>query len=331
MHSGMRPFLQRPRRAAVALGPALTLGCGTSPEGRARKAGRAMRYRSLQDFLTRGRAALQKGPIAVICVEDLVEVESTIRHHSQAGFREIVLLAPEALELPEPLDTAVHLVRYDMHADDALTGAMNPIIEATKPGEWLYYCYNAEYLFFPFCEHRTVGEMLAFHLEERRNAMLTYVVDLYAADLGHFPNAVSIATAHLDKSGYYALARPDPANRNHPKERQLDFFGGLRWRFEEHVAKDRRRIDRIALFRAKPGLKLLRTHSFSDEEYNTYACPWHHNLTAAICSFRTAKALKTNPGSRYDIDSFKWRNSTRFEWHSQQLLDLGLMEPGQWF
>ena len=41
---------------------------------------------------------------------------------------------------------------------------------------------------------------------------------------------------------------------------------------------------------------LLPNHRFNDEEYNTYACPWHHNLTAAIVSFRTAKALKRNPG-----------------------------------
>ncbi|MCB1328747.1 MAG: hypothetical protein KDK28_04485, partial [Maritimibacter sp.] len=59
--------------------------------------------------------------------------------------------------------------------------------------------------------------------------------------------------------------------------------------------------------------------------------PWHHNLTAAIVSFRTAKALKTNPGSTYDIKTFRWRNSVPLEWSSQQLLDLGLMEPGQWF
>ncbi|MFY0635416.1 MAG: hypothetical protein JXQ91_16510 [Vannielia sp.] len=290
-----------------------------------------MRYTSLSDFLDKGRKVLAKGPIAVICAEDLLEVETTIRHHRMAGFREIVLLAPQILELSASLEAQVHRIPYDMHADNALTEALNPIIAATTPGQWLYYCYNAEYLFFPFCENRKVGEMLAFHVEERRDAMLTYVVDLYADDLDRFPDAVSIEDAHLDKSGYYALARPDPANHNYPKERQLDFFGGLRWRFEEHVDKARRRIDRISLFRAKPGLKLLPTHSFSDEEYNTYACPWHHNLTATVCSFRTAKALKSNPGSRYDIDTFKWHNSTKFEWHSQQLLDLGLMEPGQWF
>ncbi len=172
--------------------------------------------------------------------------------------------------------------------------------------------------------------MLTFHTEERRDAMLCYVVDLYAGDLGQFPNAVSLETALLDKSGYYALARYDEV-AGEDKDRQLDFFGGLRWRFEEHVPYDRRKIDRIALFRAKSGLKLRPDHTFNDEEYNTYACPWHHNLTAAICSFRTAKALKTNPGSTFEIQTFQWHNSVPFEWSSQQLLDLGLMEPGQWF
>ena len=176
-----------------------------------------MKYSSLSDFLDRGKAALAKGPIAVICVEDLQEVATTIRHHRLAGFREIVLLAPEALQLTASLEEAVHRVRYDMHADRALTGAMNAIIAATTPGQWLYYCYNAEYLFFPFCENRTVGEMLAFHLEERRNAMLTNVVDLYADDLDRFPDAVSIENAHLDKSGYYALAPPTPPTTTIPR------------------------------------------------------------------------------------------------------------------
>jgi hypothetical protein len=173
--------------------------------------------------------------------------------------------------------------------------------------------------------------MLAFHTEERRDAMLTYIVDLYADDLDTNPDAVSLERAHLDRSGYYALARPDLANQGHPKDRQLDFFGGLRWRYEEHVPAARRKIDRIAIFKAAPGLRLREDHTFSIEEYNTYACEWHHNLTATICSFRTAKALKANPGSRYDIHTFKWHNSAPFEWHSRQLLDLGLMEPGQWF
>lgn len=288
-----------------------------------------MIYASLEAFLTEGRAVLAKGPVGVILIEDLVEVESTIRHHLKAGFRALVVLAPEALELPADLAAAVHRVTHVLQGRAALAATMNPIIAAAAPGTWLYYCYNAEYLFHPFCETRSVGELLSFHTEERRDAMLTYVIDLYAPDLGRAPNGVSLEEAHLDRSGYYALARADA--QGHPRERQLDFFGGVRWRFEEHIPKDRRRIDRIALFRAAPGLELLADHRFNVEEYNTYACPWHHNLTAAIASFRVAKALKYNPGSTFDVPSFWWYNSVRFEWSSQQLMDLGLMEPGQWF
>ena len=155
-------------------------------------------------------------------------------------------------------------------------------------------------------------------------------MDVYAGDLETCPNAVNLEDAYLDRSGYYALGRPDPAT-NHPKERQLDFFGGLRWRYEEHVPPERRKIDRISLFKSKPGLELRADHTFNDEEYNTYACPWHNNLTAAVVSFRTAKALRRNPGSAFEIQTFRWHNSVPFEWHSRQLLDLGLMEPGQWF
>ncbi|WP_300516830.1 hypothetical protein [Aliiroseovarius sp.] len=287
-----------------------------------------MYHTGLKAFLRDGKSALAKGPVAMIFAEDLVEVDTTVRHHQMAGFAQVLLFAPDELTLPEDLSDTVHRIRYDLSDGNALTEAVNAVIEAAE-GIWLYYCYNAEYLFHPFCETRNVREMLAFHAEERRNSVLTYVVDLYADDLGRFPDAVSLENAWLDKSGYYALGRPD--EKGHPKERQLDFFGGLRWRFEEHIPKHRRKIDRISLFRAKKGLRLRPDHTFNDEEYNTYSCPWHHNITTAIVSFRTAKALKSNAGSTFDIHTFRWHNSTEFDWSSQQLLDLGLMEPGQWF
>ena len=253
---------------------------------------------------------------------------STIRHHRHAGFAELLLFAPVELKLPRAVEQEVHRIDYPLARPGAVPRAVNAVI-AAAPGLWMYYCYNGEYLFHPFAETRTVGEMLAFHTEERREAMLTYVIDLYAGDLDRFPDAVSLEDAHIDRSGYYALARPDASGA--PAERQLDFYGGLRWRFEEHIPEGRRRIDRIALFRARKGLRLRDDHRFDDEEINTYSCPWHHNLTAAIMSFRTAKALKSNAGSTFDIPTFRWHNSVPFEWHSQQLMDLGLMEPGQWF
>lgn len=289
-----------------------------------------MKYASLDQFLAEAKPVLAKGPLALVFAEDAVEVESTIRHHLEAGFVQLALLAPDAIPVAAELEATIHRISYVSHTVEAVVAAVNKVI-AAAPGIWLYYCYNAEYLFHPFCETRNIREMLAFHTEERRDAMLSYVVDLYADDLNVFPNAVSLDRAHMDKSGYYALGRPDVANHNYPKERQLDFFGGLRWRFEEHIPVPRRKIDRIALFRTKPGLVLRPDFTLSDEEYNTYACPWHHNITTAIVSFRTAKALRSNAGSRFDIHDFKWHNSTPFDWHSQQLMDLGLMEPGQWF
>ncbi|MEX1662906.1 hypothetical protein AB4874_14805 [Thioclava sp. 15-R06ZXC-3] len=294
-----------------------------------------MKHNSLAGFLSTQRSALAKGPVGIILAEDGVELESTLRHHIGLGFPVLLVLGSAALDLPDDLagdaKVKIHRIDFDLHRPEALSSAINPILEAMATGVWGYYCFNGEYLFYPFCETRSITEILNFHGEERRSAMLSYVIDLYAQDLQLHRNGVDKDGALFDRSGYYALARPDPDNHNHPKERQLDFFGGLRWRFEEHIPQARRRIDRIALFRAKPGLKLRANHTFNDEEYNTYSCPWHHNLTCAIASFRVAKALKFNPGSTYDIDRFAWSNSTRFDWSSQQLLDLGLMEPGQWF
>ncbi|MEQ5872314.1 hypothetical protein J4E08_20840 [Sagittula sp. NFXS13] len=289
-----------------------------------------MQYDSLDDFLKRGRSVLGHGPIALVFAEDDVELATTLRHHRHCGFQVILCFVSNLYDMPDDLNGKVHRITYDATDDGAVPAAVNAINNAAS-GQWVFYCYNAEYLFYPFCETRTIGEMLSYHAEERRDAMLTYVVDLYAGDLRRVPDAVDLDDAHLDRSGYYALARPDPENRNHPKERQLDFFGGLRWRYEEHVPAKRRKIDRIAIFRARVGLTLQEDHTFNDQEYNTYACPWHNNLTAVLASFRTAKALKRNPGSTFDIKTFHWHNSVPFEWHSRQLLDLGLMEPGQWF
>lgn len=285
--------------------------------------------RDLAGFLAKKPAVLDKGPLAIILVEDDTAVARTVQHHLARGFRHVLLLSDRPQDLPEATAARVTQLRCDTRRPAAHVEPVNAIIAAVPEGTWLYYCFNAEFLFHPFCEARSVGEMLAFHTEERRPAMLTYVVDLYAGDLAACPDAVDLETPMFDRTGYYALGRRGPDG--HPRERQLDFHGGLRWRYEEYLPADRRRIDRIALFRAAKGLTVTADHRFSEEEYNTYSCPWHHNLTAAIASFRVAKALVRNPGSRDEIRDMTWRHSHRFEWSGQQLMDLGLMEPGQWF
>lgn len=288
-----------------------------------------MSHPPLAAWLATRPAAIAKGPVSVLLIEDEVEVASTLDHHIAAGFAHVLALSPEPLELTPAQAAVVTNLAHPTRARDAHVAALNAVIEAVPPGTWLHYGFNAEYLFFPFSDTRNITEMLTFHAEERREAMLTYVVDLYAADLERFPDAVSREEALFDGTGYYALSRRDRDGR--VLERQLDFHGGLRWRFEEYLPADRLRIDRIALFRARPGLRLLPDHRLSDEEMNTYSCPWHHNLTAAIASFRVAKALMRNPRSRARVRRLAWRHSVPFAWSSQQLMDAGLMEPGQWF
>ncbi|MDG4649538.1 hypothetical protein P6F26_13930 [Roseibacterium sp. SDUM158017] len=287
-----------------------------------------MDHHSLDAFRA-DRTPYGSGPFAVVICEDPIEIDTTLGHVARLGFRAVFLVAAEGMDAPaEGPGLPVHVIRDRPRRPDMAMDIVNAVI-AKVPGEWVHYCYNGEYLFYPFCEDRSVGEMASWVMEERRDAVLTFVVDLYAADLSAHPDGVSLETAMFDAAGYYAETR-----RREPggvMERQLDFHGGLRWRFEEHVAEHRRRIDRVGLFRAKPGLRLRDDHTLNDEEMNTYECRWHHSLTGAICSFRAAKALRTNPGSRYEVHDFRWHGSTRFDWSSLQLMELGLMEPGQWF
>nr|WP_154335586.1 hypothetical protein [Paracoccus sp. S-4012] len=272
---------------------------------------------------------MARGPIAILMMEDAAGAASTIAHHLGLGFRRILALSPEPLPLTPEQRLRVTDLGWTSTGRDAHVAVVNRVIAAVPPGTWLYYGWNAEYLFFPFCETRRVSDLLAFHAEERRDAMLTHVIDLYPREMQGFPDIFRPEDAMLDLSGYYAVSRRDREGRT--LERQFDIHGGLRWRFEEYLPADRLRLDRVALFRAAKGLTLLPDHRFNVEEYNTVSCPWHHNLTAAVASFRVAKALARNPRSRRGIEDFAWAGSGRFDWSSRQLMDLGMMEPGQWF
>ena len=286
-----------------------------------------MRHASLDAYLS-GSGPAGSGPLGLLFVEDEAALDASIAHLLRSGFKSPLVMMPERLTLDPGLEAAVDRVPWSLSAGEAPCETVNRVIPAVRDGRWIHYCHSAEFLFFPFCGTRRVGEFTTFVTEERRESVLTYVIDLYAGDLARAPQGVDVSDAWFDRSGYFALAR---AGLDRPKDRQLDFHGGLRWRFEEHVPEDRRRIDRIGLFRARKGRRLLPDHTFEEDELNTYACPWHNSPTATIMSFRTAKALRTNPGSRHGIDSFLWPGSERFEWRSAQLMDLGLMEPGQWY
>lgn len=281
-----------------------------------------MPHQELEQFL-RLKGATLAHPIAVILAEDDIELAGTIQHHRDIGFETILVIGDVAGITQEDINVfPAQLNRLE----DSIE-ALNKIIAACT-GKWIYYCFNAEYLYFPYSETRSIKDATTFIEEERRTAVFTYSIDLYPENLSYHSNGIDIDSAQLDRNGYYGQERFEDGE---PIERQPEIFGGLRWRFEEHIPWEKRRIDRISLFKASKDLKLGPDLRLSDPELNTISCKWHNNMTIAITSFRVAKALMHNPGSADEIDTFHWGGSQKFEWNATQLMELGFMEPGQWF
>jgi len=281
-----------------------------------------MPNQDLNHFLRLQGASLP-APIAVILAEDDVELAGTIKHHADMGFGTILVIG----DVAEITAENAHIFPAQLNRLEDSIDVLNKIIAAC-PGKWIYYTFNAEYLYFPYCETRTIKDAITFMEEERRTAVFTYAIDLYPENLSDHGNGVDIATAHLDRNGYYGQ---DRFVDGEVIERQPEIFGGLRWRFEEHIPWEKRRIDRISLFKASQGLEIGPDLRLNDAEMNTISCEWHNNMTIAAMSFRVAKALMHNPGSADDINGFRWGGSRKFEWTSTQLMELGFMEPGQWF
>lgn len=264
---------------------------------------------------------LPPSPVAIIVNEDDVDLAKTLTHHRKLGFANLVLVTNG----PQGSGDADLVLAHDGRA------SLPEIITALMPalaGRWIYAGYNAEYLLFPFCEARSIADVTQFVGEERREAVFCTTVDLYSDDLEAVQNGLGDGPAYFDRAGYFSRDRYVGPDR---MDRQIDLFGGLKWRYAEHIPWHRQRIDRIALFRARDGLKMTDAFLFDDAEMNTINCPWHNNLTCAVASLRVAKSLLRNPGSTFDVERFTWDQSERFEWRSQQLMDCGLMEPGQWF
>ena len=288
-----------------------------------------MSYPSLSSFLTSGVTTVPSGPVAVLFVEDDAVVRQTLEHHAKQGFPAHLVIGDVLglADLVAPMgERFIHIEAAIRTRDDAVEH-LNTLMDVLS-GRWVFWGFNAEFLFYPYCESRTITDLTSFIQEERRDHAFTYTIDLYAQDLYRHPNAVTLDTAYFDGSGYYGFQRYEDGEA---LERQVNVFGGLGWRFEEFVPWERRRIDRVSLFRAKAGLRVGLDLRLSEPEMNTVACPWHHNVTIAMASFRVAKSLKRNPGSTFEVDSMMWRRSMRFDWSSQQLMEEGLIEPGQWF
>ena len=90
-----------------------------------------MHHASLDQFLTDAKEVLAKGPIAIVFAEDPVEVDTTLRHHLSVGFVQVLLLAPAAIALPEPLAAKITRIDLEVHAEGAFLTAITKA--ATNP------------------------------------------------------------------------------------------------------------------------------------------------------------------------------------------------------
>ena len=95
-----------------------------------------MRHASIAALLTAKAAPLARGPLAIVMAEDEVEIDSTLAHLLKRGFRDVVLLAPEGVEVAPEHEDRVHIVIHDVYAEAALPGAVNAMMDAVA-GAWV--------------------------------------------------------------------------------------------------------------------------------------------------------------------------------------------------
>lgn len=286
-----------------------------------------MRFDNIDSLAGSLRKIHSTGPLAIVLAEDAFGLVETVEHLNGLGFARTIVFG-QGLDLALlPSLTNCDLVEPTPAQKLSMPQILNRLMPVLA-GQWIHACYNGEFLYYPFCEDRQIGDALAFNDDERRKSVFGYMVDLYADSLDSAAQFVPREQACFDRVGYFD-APPIAGLASDPRMPRLN--GGLRWRFSEHIPLNRQNINKVAMFRADPKLSVSPDMEFSLPEYNSVSCQWHHNMTMAIASFRVAKALRTNPESDAAIAVFHWDMSERFEWNSKQLMQAGFIEPGQWF
>ena len=279
-----------------------------------------MRFERVEEFLAAlPEISLPGGPVGVLLCETGYQAETSAADLARRGASALIVLGTPAdrLALPD-----VPNVRIAEPVDGRTAPPlMNQLIDALS-GRWLVWLWNGEFLFYPFCETRPLPEIVTFLAEERRPALFACAIDLYGEDLPGGADDPRDLDLSIDRTGYHAFVG---------ETRRVDVFGALGWRFEEMIAPELQQLGRSALFRAERGVHMAPDMTFGVTEHAAISCPWHHNPTGVVASLRRTKRLFAHPNFPECRKRLTWQGTTRFDWSGAQLLDLGMMEPGQWF
>ncbi len=277
-----------------------------------------MDHQTIADFARKG-ADLPGGVVTAILCESALHLDATAQHAVEQGSSSIVALGRASAALGDP---GVPVIRIAEDPSDRNVPDLIPQIMDALEGRWVLWLWNGEFFHFPFCETRTLGDLAEFLDAERRKLIYTYAFDLYADPLPGAQARLRDCEMHFDRIGYYAFPEQDQT---------LKVYGALGWRFEEIAPSWMRQIGRASLVRAERGMDMKRDLHFEDPDFASVSCPWHRSPTAAMMSLRATRRILAHPAYPGRRGNLIWHGSVPFEWTSRQLLDLGMIEPGQWF
>ena len=295
-----------------------------------------MNFDNLDQFANVPPGQFGKGPAALVIAEDRVEVASSVDSRAVAGVQATSsCLAPPEIEIPpfaEGTKAELHIIRGRSRAPGATQAAMNILIDK-MPGAWLHYCYNGEYLFFPFCEDRSVGEN--GHMGDGGTAQRD-------PDLCHRPvragSARPTQTRYRSTPPFSTVRATTPEGRprreRQPARKATELLRRPALAVpKKHVAKPKRKIDRIrASSRRNRGCACAKdphAERRGDEHLCLPVAPFADGGDLFVPSGQGAAAPIRDRDTTSPISAGTSRR--KFHWSSMQLMELGLMEPGQWF
>lgn len=276
-----------------------------------------MEYRSVAEFI-HAHPLLPRGVVGILLCESRLHAAASARRMIRQGIAAIIAIgdAPVLKDPPCPIIRISEDVREGREST-----LLNPLFDMLA-GRWVLWQWNGEFFFYPFSETRSLGDFTTFLDDERRVVALTCALDLYADDLPRESRDPETVALWFDRLGYQPFPRG---------EKTLRLFGGLGWRFEEMTPEHMQQLTRASLLKPEDGVHIGRDLIFEEPAYASFATPWHHSPTAAMMTLRRAWRILAHPHFNQVRKSLHWHGSTRFEWSSGQLLELGMIEPGQWF
>ena len=276
-----------------------------------------MDFKTVQEF-AKARPTLPGGIVAILLCESDRHADASARRLVAQGVGSIIAVgASETLG-----DPGVPVIRIEEAPHPKPLPVMLQTLLRALAGRWVLWLWNSEFLVFPFCETRRLNDLADFLGDERRLSIYGYTLDLYAKTLPAPADDPTGVNLYFDRLGYYAFPREGDF---------LQLRGGLGWRFEEYTPPTMQSIGRTIMLKPDAAISVTRDLTFGDTIYDTVNCPWHHNPTAAVMSLRRTRRIMAHPGFAGVADRLIWPGTTQFDWTSRQLLEIGMIEPGQWF